>query len=91
MSRRRTALTFVLATGLVVTSASPIVGWAAGFKNNYRIPLAYHWNGRTWTEMAASAVHPSGGSATVWTSGSAWGRVTDHWADRTLAIRGAGS
>jgi hypothetical protein len=41
--------------------------------------------------MAASAVHPSGGSATVWTSGSAWGRVTDHWADRTLAIRGAGS
>jgi hypothetical protein len=89
-----------------VSGVSATEVWAVGYTTTSNGPQALieRWNGTAWQVeptpvidspvvglYAASAVRPSGGSATVWATGSAWGWVTDHWAERTLAIRGAGS
>jgi hypothetical protein len=89
-----------------VTGLSATEVWAVGYTTTSNGPqeLIERWNGSAWQVEpapaiaspvvgldAAAAVRPSGGNATVWSTGSAWGFVTDHWAEQTLAIRGTGN
>jgi hypothetical protein len=91
--------------GVAAVSSTEV--WAVGYTTTSDGPqvLAERWNGTSWqvestptfvTTMAGlwavAAVRPSGGgSPSLWGVGDRTDWVTDGWADRTLALRGAGS
>jgi hypothetical protein len=43
-----------------VVAISSTDAWAVGSKNGYGTPVAYHWNGSTWTEVATPPVGVGG-------------------------------
>jgi hypothetical protein len=43
-----------------VTAISPSDAWAVGSQSGYSQPVAYHWDGRTWTLAATPAVGATG-------------------------------
>jgi len=45
-----------------VVAVSSTDVWAVGSKNGYRTPVAYHWNGTAWSEVATPPVGGVGGN-----------------------------